>query len=233
MSFGGPNDPYRPQPPQPVTNPGPYGQQAALQGVSPEGYSYPQQPGMPQQGMPYGAYPHPNVPYPGMPGVPPLATMGRRLAARVIDGVPLGIINLILMAPLFVDYIDAVMKCDPDDPAAFNSCAQDAILDFYVGIIPLTLIMAGIAFLYEWLMIAFVGATLGKLAVGVRVLKVENGAKPGLASSFVRWVVPTAGIFACGFGQMAVYLSPLWDKSGRSQGWHDKAASVVVVQVKG
>ncbi|MET9498136.1 hypothetical protein [Streptomyces sp. NPDC006552] len=35
-------------------------------------------------------------------------------------------------------------------------------MDFYTGIIPLTLIMAGIAFLYEWLMIAFIGATLGK-----------------------------------------------------------------------
>ncbi|MFI7010206.1 RDD family protein [Streptomyces sp. NPDC050145] len=223
MSFGDPNNPYGQQPPQGT----PYGQQAP-QGVPPQGYGHPQQPG-----QPYGAYPQ----QPGGPmvpgGVPPLASMGRRLGARLIDGIPLSIINFALMRPAMADYFDALTSCDSSDTDAFNSCVQDAMTDFYAGIIPVMLGMLVVVFLYEVLMTAFAGGTLGKLAVGIRVLKVDDGRKPGLASALLRWVIPVVGIFACGIGQLLVYLSPFWDKSGRMQGWHDKVASTVVVNVKG
>ncbi|MEU6391402.1 RDD family protein [Streptomyces sp. NPDC046939] len=229
MSHGEPHNPYGQQPPQPS----PYGQQAP-QGVPPQqGYGYPQHPG-----QPYGAYPQypqqQGMPVPGgMPGVPPIASMGRRLGARLIDGVPFAILNFIMMAPALSDYLDALSDCDSSDSSAFNSCVQDAMGDFYADFIPASLGVFALFFLYEWLMIAFVGATLGKLALGIRVLKAETGAKPGLGGSFLRWVIPTVGAFACGIGQLLVYLSPFWDKTGRKQGWHDKVASVVVVQVKG
>ncbi|MZD10231.1 RDD family protein [Streptomyces sp. SID5785] len=221
MSFGDPNNPYGQQPPQGD----PYAQQAP-QGVPQQGYGYPQHPG-----QPYGGAPQP----PGMPmgpGVPPIASMGRRLGARLIDGIPFAIINLILMGPALTDYLDALSDCDAGNSATFNSCVQDAMSDFYGDIIPVSLAMMGLLFLYEVLMIAFVGATLGKMALGMRVLKVDNGEKPGLGGGLLRWVIPTVGLFACGIGQLLVYLSPFWDKSGRKQGWHDKVASTVVVQVK-
>ncbi|MER5443742.1 RDD family protein [Streptomyces sp. NPDC002790] len=209
MSHGEPNSPYGPPPPQA----GPYYGGQNPYGVPPQGYGHP---------------------YPPAPtGVPPIASMGRRLAARVIDGVPLTILNMVLMAPSMSDYFHALGACDSSDTAAFSSCVQEAAGDFYSGIVPVALAMTAVVFLYEWLMISLVGATLGKLAVGLRVLKAENGAKPGLTSGFLRWVIPMVGAFACGIGMLVVYLSPFWDKSGRKQGWHDKVAGTVVVHTKG
>ncbi|WP_394431247.1 RDD family protein [Streptomyces sp. SGAir0957] len=233
MSYGEPNNPYGQQPPQP----NPYGQQAP-QGVPPQqGYGYPQQPG---QSQPYGAYPqHPQqqgMPGPnngmGMPGVPPLASMGRRLCAQLIDGVLIGIVYIVFLAPKFSDFIDAVQACDAGS-STYDTCVNNATSDFQSATLPIAGVFMLVVLLYQVLMIAFVGATLGKLAVGIRVLKAETGAKPGIGGGFLRWIIPTVGSFACGIGALLVYLSPFWDKSGRRQGWHDKVASTVVVHVKG
>ncbi|MFI0237050.1 RDD family protein [Streptomyces sp. NPDC016845] len=233
MSHGEPNNPYGQQPPQP----NPYGQQAP-QGVPPQQhYGYPQQQGQ----QPYGAYPqYPQSPQQGMPapggmgmpGVPPLATMGRRLGARLIDGVLYFVIYLAVLLPKFTDFFSEVQDCDANS-SSFDTCVDNAVSDFQSSTLPLAGLFLVLVLLYEVLLIAFVGATLGKLAVGIRVLKLENGAKPGIGSAFLRWIIPTVGGFACGIGGLLVYLSPFWDKSGRRQGWHDKVASTVVVHVKG
>ncbi|MFE1956160.1 MULTISPECIES: RDD family protein [Streptomyces] len=221
MSFGDPNNPYGQQPPQG----NPYGQQAP-QGVPPQGYGHPQQPG-----QPYGAYPQqPGGPM--GPGVPPLASMGRRFGARMIDGVLFFVLYAVFLAPKFTDLIDTVTACDASSPT-YDTCVNDAVSDFQSGILPVAGLFMVLVLAYEVLMIAFVGATLGKLAVGIRVLKADDGQKPGIGGAFLRWVIPTVGSFACGIGQLLVYLSPFWDKSGRMQGWHDKVASTVVVHVKG
>ncbi|MGY0018159.1 RDD family protein [Streptomyces sp. cg35] len=223
MSYGDPNNPYGQQPPQP----NPYGQQAP-QGVPPQGYGYPQQPG-----QPYGAYPQqPGMPGPGMPGVPPLASMGRRLGAQLIDGVLISIVYFVFLAPKFSDLIDAIRACDAGS-STYDTCVNNATSDFQSATLPIAGVFMLIVLLYQVLMIAFVGATLGKLAVGIRVLKAETGAKPGIGGGFLRWIIPVVGGFACGIGALLVYLSPFWDKSGRKQGWHDKVASTVVVHVKG
>ncbi|WP_338699681.1 RDD family protein [Streptomyces sp. Q6] len=217
MSFGDPNNPYGQQ--QPQSNP--YGQQAP-QGVPQQGYGYPQQqqyPGYPQQAAP-------------MPGVPPLAGMGRRLGARLIDGVLLFVVYAVFLAPKFTTLIDDVQACDSTS-STYDTCVNDALSDFQSTMLPVAATFMVLMLAYEILLIAFVGATLGKLAVGIRVLKAETGAKPGIGGAFLRWVIPTVGAFACGIGQLVVYLSPFWDKSGRKQGWHDKVASTVVVHVKG
>ncbi|GAA2327189.1 RDD family protein [Streptomyces kunmingensis] len=224
MSHGAPNNPYGQQPPQP----NPYGQQAP-QGVPPQGYGYPQQPG-----QSYPSYPQQSgMPGPGMPpGVPPLATMGRRLGARLIDGALFFVVYLVFLVPKFSDFLDAVQACDANS-SAFDTCVNNATSDFQSSTLPIAGIFMLLVLLYEVLLTAFVGATLGKMAVGIRVLKAETGAKPGIGGGFLRWIIPTVGSFACGIGALLVYLSPFWDKSGRRQGWHDKVASTVVVYVKG
>ncbi|MFD2122458.1 RDD family protein [Streptomyces cirratus] len=84
--------------------------------------------------------------------------------------------------------------------------------------------------LYEWLMIAFVGATVGKLALGLKVVKENTGQVPGVGGGFIRWIIPMVGAFLCGIGQLLVYLSPFFDNSGKLQGWHDRAAGTIVVK---
>ncbi|MET9440014.1 RDD family protein [Streptomyces sp. NPDC006610] len=233
MSFGSPNNPYgQPQ------NPGPYGQpqqpQQPYGQPQQPGYGYPQAPGIPSQdayGYPQGQPAYPQTPggYPGDPAGPRVASMGRRFGARLIDSVAFFVIYLILGFAGVAGTIGAAEECDPS-AADYNSCMEDAGSGIAAGMFAAIGVMAVVGLLYEWLMTGLVGATLGKLAVGIRVVKVDTGQKPGLGSSFIRWIIPIVGSFACGIGQLLVYLSPFWDKSGRQQGWHDKAASTMVVQ---
>ncbi|MEU1848026.1 RDD family protein [Streptomyces sp. NPDC019990] len=232
MSFGDPNNPYGPpqgqqpgypQAPQPGYG---YPQQGAPQGQP--GYGYPQAPqGVPpQQG--YG-YPQQPGGYPGGPAGPQVASMGRRFGARLIDGVVFGIIYFILAGIGVAGSIGAAQDCDPA-AADYNTCINDASSSIVAAFGAVIGVLALVGLLYEWLMTGLVGATLGKLALGLRVVKADTGQKPGLGSSFIRWIIPMVGNFLCGIGALLVYLSPFWDKSGRQQGWHDKAASTMVIK---
>lgn len=226
MSFGSPQNPYGQQPgygQQPPQQPG-YGQQ-------PPGYGYPQAPqGVPQQGYGYPQQPgYPQPPgYPGGAG-PRVASMGRRFGARLIDGLILGVIYTIFAVAGVAGSLGAANDCDPN-AVDYNTCINDAGSDFAATFGAVIGVLGIASLLYEWLMTGLVGATLGKLAVGIRVVKADTGQKPGLGSAFIRWIIPMVGSIACGIGQLLVYLSPFWDKSGRQQGWHDKAASTMVVQ---
>jgi uncharacterized RDD family membrane protein YckC len=251
MSFGSPNNPYgQPQEPQqpgyghpqqgqpgyghPQQGQPGYGhpQQGQPGYGHPQqgqpGYGYPQAPGVPpQQG--YGYPQHPGYPGGSVPGGPRVASMGRRFGARMIDGVAFGIIYTVLIVVGAVGSLGAAQDCDPNS-VTYDSCINDAGSDFASAFGAMFGVLAIVGLLYEWLMTGLVGATLGKLCVGIRVVKVNTGQKPGLGSSFIRWIIPMVGSIACGIGQLLVYLSPFWDKSGRQQGWHDKAASTMVVQ---
>ena len=226
MSFGSPQNPYGQQPQnpqqgygypqqpgQPAGQPG-YGYPQAPQGIPPQqGYGYPQQPG-----------------YPGYPGGgPQVASMGRRFGARLIDGAIIGVVYFALAFAGIAGAANSVQDCDPN-AADYTTCVNNAGADFAAKFGAVFGALALLSFLYEWLMVGLVGATLGKMAVGLRVVKADSGQKPGLGSSFIRWIIPLVGSFACGIGQLVVYLSPFWDKSGRQQGWHDKAASTMVIQ---
>jgi uncharacterized RDD family membrane protein YckC len=77
---------------------------------------------------------------------------------------------------------------------------------------------------------AFVGAergqTLGQMALGIRVLGLDNGASIGYGRAFLRWLVSIVSAIVILLG----YLWMLWDKE--KQCWHDKAANDVVVPVR-
>lgn len=239
MSFGAPppGNPYGQQPQQP--QPGGYGQpQQPGYGQPPQGYGYPQdqqQYGQPQYGQQppqgYPSYPQGPGGHPGYnTGGPQVASMGRRLGARLIDGVVIFVVYLAFLIAGIAGSISSVNKCDANaSSAVYEACVNDAASDLGGKVTAIVLLLTVVSFVYEWLMVGLMGATLGKLAVGLRVVNVETGQKPGMGSSFIRWVIPLVGSFACGIGQLLVYLSPFWDKSGRQQGWHDKASKTMVI----
>jgi uncharacterized RDD family membrane protein YckC len=70
------------------------------------------------------------------------------------------------------------------------------------------------------------GQTLGQMAMGIRVVGLDNGGSIGYARALLRWVVSliSAAVILLG------YLWMLWDKE--KQCWHDKAANDVVVHVQ-
>ncbi|AJF66885.1 RDD family protein [Streptomyces vietnamensis] len=240
MSFGDPNNPYGQQPQQPPQGQPGYGYpQQAPQGVPPQqGYGYPQQ-------QP-GAYPQApgtiqaNNGYINVHGLGTVqvASMGLRFGARLIDGVAIAIVYWILSAIGLAGVVGAsksVDDCTGLDPmsSAYQTCLNDqaeAVGGMFAALIGVFFLLFLATMLYEWLMVAFVGATLGKMALGLRVVKENTGGKPGLGGGFIRWIIPTVGALLCYIGAILVFLSPFFDSTGKTQGWHDRAAGTLVIK---
>jgi uncharacterized RDD family membrane protein YckC len=89
----------------------------------------------------------------------------------------------------------------------------------------------GIATLFGLLYVALLeggprGQTLGKMALGIRVIDFNTGGPIGYARGFLRYIGKLISAIACFLG----YLWMLWDKE--KQTWHDKIATTVVVPVQ-
>ena len=70
----------------------------------------------------------------------------------------------------------------------------------------------------------YAGQTLGKKAMGIKVVDYSGG-KPSYMTFFLREII---GKFISGFVFGLGYLWILWDP--KKQGWHDKIASTYVVK---
>ena len=83
-----------------------------------------------------------------------------------------------------------------------------------------------VSWLYHWLFIGLKGQTLGKMAVGIKVVDAA-GSVPGLGRAALREIPGKI------LSSIAIYLGFLWviwDK--QKQGWHDKIASTHVVRAR-
>ena len=67
------------------------------------------------------------------------------------------------------------------------------------------------------------GQTIGKKALGIRVIDFGGGGSIGHGRAFIRWI----GRFVSGIACLLGYFWMLWDKE--KQTWHDKFANAVVV----
>ena len=103
------------------------------------------------------------------------------------------------------------------------------IISIIVGFVdPLILpILAGAA--YEIFFVALKGQTPGKMAVGTKIIRADNGDLPGWGPAAGRWIIPTIGYVLLILPGLLVHASLLWDE--RRQGWHDKAVKTLVVNV--
>jgi uncharacterized RDD family membrane protein YckC len=132
-----------------------------------------------------------------------LASPWRRLGARLIDAV------LLVVVLALVAVLAGV------DGSAANPVTPALILTF-----------GGVAAVYEVSLIAWRGQTLGKMALGIKVVRLDDGRAPGFARALGRWAVPTAAALIP-LGALLVYLWLLWDPM--RQGLHDKVVGTVVV----
>jgi uncharacterized RDD family membrane protein YckC len=69
------------------------------------------------------------------------------------------------------------------------------------------------------------GQTVGKRALGIRVIDFRSGGPIGFGRGLIRYVSRILSTIPCGLG----YLWMLWDRE--KQTWHDKLANTVVVPV--
>ncbi|GAA0421467.1 hypothetical protein Acor_77570 [Acrocarpospora corrugata] len=218
-------------PPQPG-----YGQ--GYQQQPPPGYGQPQQYGYGPggYGQPQGGYGYGQAPLPA--GVPaPFAEWWQRLVARIIDGALYGIVLLalgIIAAGIWV----AGDRFDIETQSVQYASPL-------VWLLPA--ILATLAFFgYEFLMLKQRGQTLGKIVMGIKVVRLGRGLDGGLdndaalrragalAGPLVLTWIP--GIRVIGAWLVYLYwlvglLWPLWDKP-LQQSLLDKAANTVVVKVK-
>lgn len=81
-----------------------------------------------------------------------------------------------------------------------------------------------------WWWEAASGKTPGNLALGIRTTD-EAGHPPGLLGIFLRGML--LGLSAATVvGPPVLLVSNVWDANDRRQGWHDKAAHTLVVDVR-
>ena len=143
-------------------------------------------------------------------GTVELATPLRRLLARILD-------SIIIFVAMGVVAATSIFGEDSIDIGAQG--ALTLLLLLIVGI------------LYEVTLIALRGQTLGKMALGVRVVGADNGQNPGWGKASLRWLTPNAPAILPLVGSiitLLVYLSLLW--SDTRQGWHDMAAKTLVIK---
>ncbi|MBX9245630.1 RDD family protein, partial [Actinotalea ferrariae] len=151
------------------------------------------------------------------PGAVP-ASMGKRLLAAVIDGAAAMLLGGAFVVAGLLPVVQALQSGSATIPTT-----TPLVLVGYVLLIGLGV--------FQWWFQGTRGYTVGKRLVGLRTLSAETGRPVGMGKAFVRLLVPAAGTLACGVGQLVVLASPLFDSSGRRQGWHDKAAGTMVFDV--
>ncbi|WP_229067814.1 RDD family protein [Actinoplanes sp. DH11] len=201
-----------------------------------------QQPGQPGWGQPTwaGQPPHAYL-YPmpqAMPHGLPLAGLGRRLTARLIDIAVVLLLNLVVNGwflyqywqdfyPIFQDYMAQIEAGSTEALVAEPTSRMQTLS------IAIVLVATLLWLLYEAPSISSRGQTLGKRAMGIKVVPIESTAPLGFGRAFTRWA--RLGMWTlfwwCGVGlviQFLASLSPLFDSRLR-QAWHDKAAATVVV----
>jgi uncharacterized RDD family membrane protein YckC len=217
--YGQPPQYGQPQYGQPPYGQPPYGQpQYGQPQYGQPQYGQPQY-GQPQYGQPpaygqpaYGQQPFgrpgfgPGAPVPGFPPGVEAAGMGQRLIARIVDAC--------VLIPIYIVTLVLGMGSD-----------NNGVLFGGYGLY----LVASAA--YEIWMISDRGATVGKKAVSIKVVNLADGNVPSTGAAAKRYGFYVAvTVLTCGIGGLLIALSPLFDHSGRQQGWHDKFAGTVVIK---
>jgi uncharacterized RDD family membrane protein YckC len=120
----------------------------------------------------------------------------KRWAAAFVDGILLGILNIALAAALHRDR----------------------------GVADLAGLAIGLAY-YTLLEGGTGGQTVGKRALGLRVVSIDTGGSIGYGRAFIRYWGRLVSLLVFGLG----YLWMLWDRE--KQCWHDKFARDLVVPI--
>lgn len=132
----------------------------------------------------------------------------RRVAAAVLDGLLLSVPTGIIGALAGADQFNASVSYgySPGTTAALN------LLNTIIGIA------------YYAVFEGTRGQTLGKMAVGIKVVDADNGAMIGIPRGIGRYFARILSAIPIGLG----YFWMLWD--ARNQCWHDKLTRAVVVR---
>jgi len=151
-----------------------------------------------------------DVAQPAVPAGLVLAPIIRRVGALAID-------QVIVALPVVVVIVATGFK--PSD-----TVTSESLVAFNIAV-------TAVALVYQTGMIALFGRTVGKLALGTRVVRSVDGSRPGWTEAVMRSLlplslgaIPSVGLFLV----VLVYSLALW--TPLRQGLHDKAAGTLVVR---
>jgi uncharacterized RDD family membrane protein YckC len=139
-----------------------------------------------------------------------LASWGRRLAALLVD-------VIVLVVAISVALLAAGMPADELRDRVENG---ETLLIIVLFLIPE-------AIYYTW-MVGSRSQTLGKMALGIKVVDAESRAPIGYLRAFRRWISTAAMRALFWIPAIVDHLWPLRDR--RNQALHDKFARSVVVR---
>jgi uncharacterized RDD family membrane protein YckC len=145
------------------------------------------------------------------PGVPVLASWGRRVCAYVLD-------TVITFLPYVVAFPLLLLGDEQE---------SDALLAVGVVLFVLGLLLHPVYFTVAHGRES--GQTLGKRWLGLRVVDAQTGGRIGYGRSFGRWLIGYLCWNSCVVPGILDALWPLWDQ--QRQSWHDKVATSVVVRL--
>ena len=139
-----------------------------------------------------------------------LASVAQRVGGALIDGL---LTSMVVVVPLLLGLVD---------------------FDSLEGSLPAPVIGGLFLFgaIYTIVPTAVWGQTLGKIAVGTRVVAEEDASVPGWRRSVLRWALPgvVGRLPYVGLGvSLAVMASLVWDP--RRRGLHDRLAGTIVIRV--
>ncbi|MFG2196286.1 RDD family protein [Streptomyces sp. NPDC048639] len=159
------------------------------------------------------------------------ASLGRRLAARLIDTLLLGGAVAAAAVPLWTkasDHIDDKIEQAELSGETVTVWLVDGTTAVHLGIVLAVLLLGGV--LYEVLPTAKWGRTLGKRLCGITVLGIESHEALGFGAALRRWLLYSVlGVLAVGVVNV---LWCLFDRPWR-QCWHDKVAGSFVAGTGG
>jgi uncharacterized RDD family membrane protein YckC len=215
--------PSGPPPPPPLPPPPPM---AGPQDGDASSRSTPPVPPPPPPGGPSFPPPPPSgefggpIPTPGGSGGP-YAGFGARFAAYLLDSLIIGVpLTVIFVALVLVLPTEAALCENFDGSVDVCETPTDASSAILLLSLPVMIIAVVTYFVVQE---GRTGQTVGKRALSIKVVNANNGGPIGIGAALVRYLVRIPGSWICGLG----YFWMLWDD--RSQTWHDKASTSVVV----
>ena len=147
----------------------------------------------------------------GLPEGVVLAAMWRRVLAQLLD-------QLLIVIPVVIVALAAGIRSTDD-------------LTDKQFVINLAVVLS--AFTYDFVMIGRWGRTVGKFALGTRVVRVDTGGPVLWSSAAIRALIPLAAGVIPSVGSalsLVVYATAFWHP--RRQGFHDRAAGTIVIDAR-
>lgn len=141
----------------------------------------------------------------------------QRLLSWLVDFLP-----VLVLSVIFLPMIASKMVTSLNAPQIMGEIAGTYILYS-------VLTLACTVFLWWWE--ATAGKTLGNVLLGLRTTTV-SGDRPGWGKTIIRrLLIAVAGIVPI-LGSVLMVISNQFDANGKKQGWHDKAAGTLVLDIK-